>query len=55
MAIHALMEYLKKNSMYCFLQSCLIEKMRATVVLLFASLALALVAAYAADEVSVYY
>jgi len=35
-------------------QSCPVETMRASVVLLFAFLALALVVAYAADEVSVY-
>ena len=37
-----------------FLQSCIVETMRASVVLLFAFLALAFVVAYAADEVSVY-
>ena len=36
------------------LQSCITEKMRATVIFLFALLALAFVVAYAADEVSVY-
>ena len=36
------------------LQWRLVEKMRASVVLLFAVLALAFVVAYAADEVSVY-
>ena len=35
------------------LQSCIVETMRASVVLLFAVLALAFVVAYAADEVSV--
>ena len=38
----------------CILQICCVETMRACVVLLFAFLALAFVAAYAADEVSVY-
>ena len=36
------------------LQSCVAETMRASVVLLFAFLALAFVVTYAADEVSVY-
>ena len=36
------------------LQSCIAETMRASVVLLFAFLALAFVAVYADDEVSVY-
>ena len=36
------------------LQSCVAETMRASVVLLFAFLALAFVLAYAADEVRVY-
>ena len=36
------------------LQSCIVETMRANVVLLFAVLALAFVVAYSADEVSVY-
>ena len=36
------------------LQSCIVETMRASVVLLIAFLALAFVVAYAADEVSVY-
>ena len=36
------------------LQSCIVETMRASVVLLFAFLALAFVVTYAADEVSVY-
>ena len=36
------------------LQSCIVETMRASVVLLFAVLALAFVVAYSADEVSVY-
>ena len=40
--------------MNILLQSCIVETMRASVVLLFAFLALAFVVAYAADEVSVY-
>ena len=39
--------------MNIFLQSCFAETMRASVVLLFAVLALAFVVTYAADEVSV--
>ena len=38
----------------CFLQWRLVETMRASVVLLFAFLALAFVVAYAADEVSIH-
>ena len=38
----------------CLLQWRLVETMRASVVLLFAFLALAFVAAYAADEVSIH-
>ena len=41
------------NVSFIYLHSCVVETMRASVVLLFAFLALAFVAAYAADEVSV--
>ena len=42
------------NRVICLLQRRLVETMRASVVLLFAFLALAFVAAYAADEVSIH-
>ena len=42
------------NRVICLLQRRLVETMRASVVLLFAFLALAFVAAYAVDEVSIH-
>ena len=45
--------YLKTHTI-CLLQSCRVETMRASVLLLVAFLALAFVVTYAADEVSVY-